>query len=48
MSLSGVMNMKQKYAKFGALGVDTLARPHVSELKTLKVLPKKPHFSAAC
>jgi hypothetical protein len=40
--------MKQKYAKLVAFGVGTLARPHVSELKTLKVLSKKPHFSAAC
>lgn len=48
MTLSGVMEMKQKYAKFGAFGADTLVYLHVSDLQTLEVLPKKASFSAAC
>jgi len=48
MSLSGVMNMKQKYAKFGAFGTETLARFDVSDLQTSEALPKKPRFSVAC
>jgi len=48
MSLSGVMKMKQKYAKLGTFGADTPARPDVSDLQTSKVLSKKLSFSAAC
>jgi hypothetical protein len=43
-----VKKMKQKFAKFGALGVDKLARFYVFELQTLKVMSKKPRFSATC
>jgi hypothetical protein len=42
------MKMKQKYAKFGASGADTLARLHIFDLQTSEVLSKKPRFSATC
>jgi len=48
MSLSGVMKMTQKYAKFGGFAADTQPRPASHSFRASKNFVKKPGFSAAC
>jgi len=45
MSLSGVMKMTQKYAKFGGFAADTHPRPASHSFRASKNFVKRPGFS---